>query len=179
MQGKDWGDWNFVQKLSWGMQVYEGVGPVYPRGSLRKRKQYLRVREFLCLRPKRLHVQQAGLVRFQSVQFQRSYTAPRAASLHCMATSVCSASSGLLTPYFTAGWRHYPCVRYTVDFYLTHNSFTLGIAQLKNQRGHLHCEYYYASLVKRNSGILARLDLGWKPHLKNYLRNGTIHVFYA
>lgn len=32
------------------MQVYHGVGPAYPRGSLQQRKHYLWVREFLCLR---------------------------------------------------------------------------------------------------------------------------------
>ena len=76
--------------------MYDGVGPVYPRGSLQKRKQYLQVGEFLCLRSKRLHVQQAGLLSFQSVQFQRSYTAPRAASLYCTDTSVCSVVQGSL-----------------------------------------------------------------------------------
>lgn len=71
------------------MQVHDGVGHAYLRSSLQKRKQCLWVRALLCLRSKRLHVQEAGFHCFLSVPFQRSYIAPTAASLHCVDTSVC------------------------------------------------------------------------------------------
>ena len=94
-------------------------------------------------------------------QFTAPYTI-----LHCMmkTLALCSIHSGLLS------------------IYLTHNSFRLGIGQLKNRRGHLHCEYCCNLLRQpgqKEQWYIARLDLGLNAHLKNYLSNGTINVFYA
>lgn len=121
------------------MQVRDGIGHAYPRSSAQKRKQCLWVRAFLCLRSKRLHVQETGLLCFLSVPLQRSYTAPTAASLHCVDTSICP--SFFMAPYTILQCMMMALALCSVPVDLTHNSFRLGITQLNNQRGHLHREY--------------------------------------